>query len=387
MVQSTTIVERDPGSGVLCIRHGDKVVSNLSVDTIQDHIKALSSTAIEFRGILNQFSSLKNWRKLLRPALTSCKEIVISEVEVGSDFLSRVYRCAMLYELSVVAISKDQGRLSVCLRRSDAVLASHRFAVLTETSPFDLEKLATLVSESLDSGTGLSVVRINHCEPRIAGYEILFDRVDINTTFDIQWGRKNVTGSEARWIASQMQQAMRTADVVGVPDPKLRPENDLNDLENSVYVLNNSLNLFNADQRFLSVNFHYRMHEQGLLLPALTGAEEIHCITGRRVGDQLQEATGRIIKTISIPAESKFSVDGSDLTKDHFNEKFEEVMSEIRAEDRRGQIFLVGAGILGKLYCAEIKKAGGVAMDIGSLFDAWAGMNTRGTGFASNLSL
>jgi hypothetical protein len=40
--------------------------------------------------------------------------------------------------------------------------------------------------------------------------------------------------------------------------------------------------------------------------------------------------------------------------------------------DLRGQLFLVGAGLLGKHYCAVVKEQGGVALDIGSVFDSWA---------------
>ena len=39
---------------------------------------------------------------------------------------------------------------------------------------------------------------------------------------------------------------------------------------------------------------------------------------------------------------------------------------------------LVGAGPLGKVYCNEVKLAGGVALDIGSIFDSWARRPTRG---------
>ena len=37
-----------------------------------------------------------------------------------------------------------------------------------------------------------------------------------------------------------------------------------------------------------------------------------------------------------------------------------------------GAVFLVGAGALGKIYCQWIKERGGIALDIGSMCDAWA---------------
>jgi hypothetical protein len=44
---------------------------------------------------------------------------------------------------------------------------------------------------------------------------------------------------------------------------------------------------------------------------------------------------------------------------------------------RPGDAFLVGAGVLGKIYCDEIKARGGVALDIGSILDSWANIPSR----------
>ncbi|MDP2652066.1 MAG: hypothetical protein Q8O94_02930 [bacterium] len=41
---------------------------------------------------------------------------------------------------------------------------------------------------------------------------------------------------------------------------------------------------------------------------------------------------------------------------------------------------IVGAGFLGKHYCETIRKQGGVSLDVGSVFDFWAGFLTRGKG-------
>jgi tetratricopeptide (TPR) repeat protein len=40
---------------------------------------------------------------------------------------------------------------------------------------------------------------------------------------------------------------------------------------------------------------------------------------------------------------------------------------------RRGAVVLVAAGIAGKGFCAEIKRRGGIAIDVGALADAWMG--------------
>jgi len=49
----------------------------------------------------------------------------------------------------------------------------------------------------------------------------------------------------------------------------------------------------------------------------------------------------------------------------------------------RGQLFLVGAGVWGKVYCARIKQLGGIALDIGAVCDAWIDIPSRGLVYKS----
>jgi hypothetical protein len=42
-----------------------------------------------------------------------------------------------------------------------------------------------------------------------------------------------------------------------------------------------------------------------------------------------------------------------------------------------GVLYLVGAGIPGKIYCDIIKRAGGIALDIGAVADIWMQAPTR----------
>ena len=44
---------------------------------------------------------------------------------------------------------------------------------------------------------------------------------------------------------------------------------------------------------------------------------------------------------------------------------------------RAGELYLVAAGIFGKIYCDLIKRQGGIALDIGSVADIWMGVETR----------
>jgi hypothetical protein len=43
----------------------------------------------------------------------------------------------------------------------------------------------------------------------------------------------------------------------------------------------------------------------------------------------------------------------------------------------KGNLVLIGAGYAGKVIVAEAKRRGGIALDLGSIFDHWLGQHTR----------
>jgi hypothetical protein len=61
------------------------------------------------------------------------------------------------------------------------------------------------------------------------------------------------------------------------------------------------------------------------------------------------------------------------MTGEHYPARFCE-LRETLTVPFPGAVFLVGAGALGKIYCHWIQQRGGIALDIGSICDAWAGV-------------
>jgi hypothetical protein len=55
-----------------------------------------------------------------------------------------------------------------------------------------------------------------------------------------------------------------------------------------------------------------------------------------------------------------------------FPYNYKEILYNIKVP-YQGAVFLVAAGFLGKCYCDAIKQKGGIALDIGSVFDGWFG--------------
>jgi hypothetical protein len=61
----------------------------------------------------------------------------------------------------------------------------------------------------------------------------------------------------------------------------------------------------------------------------------------------------------------------------HYPHVYNDILANLLESDLTGELFLVGAGPLGKAYCQKIKKRGGVAIDVGAVFDSWINFHTR----------
>jgi len=111
----------------------------------------------------------------------------------------------------------------------------------------------------------------------------------------------------------------------------------------------------------------------------LKDIETIHVISCHsELVEYIKERFG--IKTVylhQVPCEHKYQkMFGYEESIDHFPTVFEE-LSTVLPKKSKGQVFLVAAGFLSKIYCHIIKENGGFAMDIGSVVDHWLGYFTR----------
>lgn len=97
------------------------------------------------------------------------------------------------------------------------------------------------------------------------------------------------------------------------------------------------------------------------------------------------ELAARIARNFNIAEHASFIVPGENgriqlppnvLGTGHFPVVYARILGELQVPFQ-GAVFLVGAGLLGKVYCARIKQLGGIAIDIGALADGWMGYNTR----------
>jgi hypothetical protein len=62
----------------------------------------------------------------------------------------------------------------------------------------------------------------------------------------------------------------------------------------------------------------------------------------------------------------------------HYPDVFNTLREKIQSSDLSGHLFLIGAGLLGKVYCELVRQSGGMAIDVGSMMDVWVGKGVRG---------
>jgi hypothetical protein len=113
------------------------------------------------------------------------------------------------------------------------------------------------------------------------------------------------------------------------------------------------------------------------LLPdygAILGGLDFLGVVGRsaELAGRLQAAFGvATCRGYVTPGQAK-----GEFRSDHFPDVFDRLCEEMEVP-YPGAVFLVGAGILGKAYCAVLKAKGAAAIDVGSAMDVWLGDQTR----------
>lgn len=236
-----------------------------------------------------------------------------------------------------------------------------------------VDELEVLVSQKKPT----SLIRLNHCENRLLGFGYTFDKKEADITYDIQFGYV-LDEINTNYISMRMRDAVKNADIIGTPAFSRNSSNKLNILENSTYIHLNSLSLYN-NQTFTNVNCHYVLGKSLKFKSIITSCDNLIAITCRDMS-KLKSVLSREVNVIKIPEENRFLT--SSITNGiHYPERFYEIENEIKNTVQEGCVVLVGAGILGKIYCSMVKKAGGIAIDVGSLMDAIADVDSRGSGF------
>ncbi len=216
-------------------------------------------------------------------------------------------------------------------------------------------------------------------------------RRDQATVQRVWWSRAARGEADLRRVERELAAAIRQADMVGVPDlyricQALAGPKRLDQTSRGLLAVIDQFaaiapapeegTIDRPGQIVTTCHFHnafafWRIWD--VLLGRLG-----HCalVTGRdELADAVQRQFGlEVTRVHPVPPERKYG--GTRAAGAHFPDRFDGIRDELEGY-RAGDVVLVAAGILGKVYCGWIRQAGGIAIDIGSAADHWCGQQTR----------
>lgn len=124
-------------------------------------------------------------------------------------------------------------------------------------------------------------------------------------------------------------------------------------------------------------NVHIYMQSAGVLDRLLRMAQRVTLIAGRDTLDQFKATYPHITANQHlIPVERQYGLVGEGSRDQHYPDVYNRMRDALQP-DGPCHLYLIGAGLLAKEYCAIVKERGGFAIDIGSVFDYWADIPTR----------
>jgi hypothetical protein len=194
--------------------------------------------------------------------------------------------------------------------------------------------------------------------------------------FGEPFGRPEPSALEA--LMADYAEAVSTCDVLGVSDAmRLR-----NDTGHFGYLGTQELWIeprLGANTRLTSALCHYTLERASPFLDTLISETDfLGLITPHPTLAELMRRRHAIaVESYVVPAEGRLPTAGETRALgQHFPDIYRKTLDEISVP-HRGALFLVAAGLLGKVYCSRIRALGGIAIDMGSIVDGWMGFNTR----------
>ncbi len=264
------------------------------------------------------------------------------------------------------------------------------------------DRAAERVLDAITGDRGFSMLRLGDGEGVILSRPDLADpwtRAYLATHFGERLSQARVDA-----LGDQLRQAVRRASLVGVrPDVRSKTAHpnvaELGERELVAWARSNlalreeereSLDPDSArrlillgrwmerfdwpDQALLtSAWIHFDWLESGFLARLALSRPQIGLVTGRPQLADVFSAAGIDVTSHTVPL--RHLRRGDDWTP-HFPDRYDQLLEELEPAFF-GQVFFVGAGICGKVYCDVIARRGGIALDIGAVCDAWLGIPTR----------
>ncbi len=261
----------------------------------------------------------------------------------------------------------------------------------------EAHELLSIVIDRIERKKPFSLIRLGDGEGSFLDYpesQCVWQARDQEENWRIWWGTDRLTTESALELSELLKRSIKDSDCIGIPPmdrflwtmrPMLlsgTPDRQWRKLLPILDWTANSGNLkTNGCPKLLaSCNIHtdwglWELYPK--LFQYIKSCSVITCHGNMEevLRDKFGVARVRVIK---VPPENFWSscTENKGLKGErHYPDRYEQIVSKL--EVLPGEVFLVGAGILGKAYCALIRRRGGIALDLGSVMDYWLGHLTR----------
>jgi len=233
--------------------------------------------------------------------------------------------------------------------------------MIIETSP---EAITAWARSCLGHGRGESVIRLGDGEGRLLMWPDRISREMMGRHLRYWFGHDDFTDEDIGWMRARLIEAVDASYVVCFRKGAEAPFWRFPELWMREHCTHNVWSEDNDLHRFL--------WDRGLLDDIIDAAERVVLVTCRDVLAPFGTRYGKRTAWVRIPEEGHT---GRRAT-DHFRHA-REIAVSVAGLSGPKVLTLVGAGALGKWYCARAGQAGAVGLDIGSLFDLFAGVVSR----------
>jgi hypothetical protein len=240
----------------------------------------------------------------------------------------------------------------------------------------DQEILYKMISDAIINHTPFSFTRYGDGEGIVMGYPEITPSIEMKKRLDKWFGSEYMPENERVNFSCEMRESVCASDVIGVPGKRHEPVKDPR-----WHVVIPRIDKFchnTEDKPCVSMDAAIDMHKDGIYRKLFYGLKRLYYISCRNLVDEISrtffipEVEGYHLKPQNAPCVGPILTD-----KKHYPDCYNDLISNWIPQRAKGNVFLVGAGGLGKVYCTEIKRHGGIALDIGSIMDGWAGYCTR----------
>ena len=181
-------------------------------------------------------------------------------------------------------------------------------------------------------------------------------------------------------IRQNLIQAYREADMIGVPITNRHMSDPKSYWYRSNSILVEAVGADYLDKKEITdIDIHSHFLDKGYYDQLLTNIDTVCYISCRQLDEAFKQRYG--IKNVYsfIIAPEMYYTSGYEGPR-HFPDQYEEIKEWVKTIPVKGNLCLVGAGVVGKIYNNWFRDHGGISMDIGSIMDSWAGKRTRGQG-------